>query len=139
MFYADRKEGHSQFMFKTNLELTQTPDNIECDKTCMKCDGTSEFQCTECDTTLHRLFNSATGQCQCRNGYKEKDGKCEVFSFAYVNYDKYSLERVQCYDMCEEKVKFNERTHFSLRVTTKAGVAPNILASEDFDHPALCG
>lgn len=85
-------------------------------------------------------MNRATGECQCKFGYKISDeGKCKRFSFAFFNYDKETMSKYFCSVDCKKKVKFSDNADFVLKITTKDGSVNQLLDSEDFDHPSICG
>lgn len=44
-----------------------------------------------------------------------------------------------CSVNCKKKIKFADNHEFVLKITTKDGKVNQLLDSEDFDHPSLCG
>jgi len=129
IFYANRKEGHSSFMFKTSLELLQKPETVDCHDTCLKCTGPSEYSCSDCNSRKHRQLNRATGECFCKGGYKEntKTGNCDIFTFSSITYDAYTMSKIMCYDICEKKYAKSQDIEFVLKITTKEGAAPSLM------------
>lgn len=141
IFFADRKAGRSSFLFKTDLDLLQRIRYPVCHRNCRHCKAPGEFSCTRCKERQHRMLNRNTGECICKSGYKEnaKTGKCDPFSFAFVNYDAWSLKKVHCFDGCTQEVRKMKSRSYSLRITVKNNTIPALLRNEDFDRPAICG
>lgn len=96
---------------------------VTCDSSCKKCDGPSQYMCTECDTKNNKVLNRATGECQCKYGFKmnKDDDTCERYSFSHYNYDQGTMSRYFCSVNCAKKVKFAENPDFVLKITTKDG------------------
>lgn len=145
IFYADRKEGKSAFLLKTNIKLLQKLVRHDCHENCKTCSVSSDrFSCVSCHPGQHRIFNQATSECTCKVGYaepkgKNAGGKCVKHNFAAVMLDTFEMKKSICMDMCEVKTKQAQSTEFVLRITTKEGAVPALLDSEDWDHPRICG